>query len=45
MATFEAIENNSDSEIEDLFKYHYETMTPQLQDQLDEYQAFLAGGE
>ena len=45
MATFEAIENNSDSEIEDLFKYHYETMTPQLQEQLDEYQAFLAGGE
>ena len=45
MATFEAIENNSDSEIEDLFKYHYETMTPQLQEQLDEYQAFLAGGD
>lgn len=44
-ATFESIENNSDSEIEDLFKYHYETMTPQLQDQLDEYKAFLAGGE
>lgn len=42
--TFEAIENTSDTEIEDIFKYHYEEMTPQLQEQLDEYKSFLEGG-
>ncbi|MFZ2256684.1 MAG: pyruvate dehydrogenase (acetyl-transferring) E1 component subunit alpha [Clostridiaceae bacterium] len=38
--TFESIENTSDTEVEDIFKYHYETMTPQLQEQLDEYKSF-----
>lgn len=44
-ATFEAIENNSDTEVEDIFKYHYEEMTPQLQEQLDEYRSFIEGGK
>lgn len=43
--TFESIENTSDTEIEDIFKYHYEKMTPQLQEQLDEYRSFLEGGK
>ena len=43
--TFESIENTSDTEVEDIFKYHYETMTPQLQEQLDEYKSFLEGGK
>ena len=42
--TFEEIEDNSDTEIEDIFKYQYATMTDQLQEQLDEYKAFLEGG-
>ena len=45
MATFESIENKSDTEIEDIFKYHYETMPPQLEEQLNEYKAFLEGGK
>ena len=44
MATFESIEDKSDTEIEDIFKYHYETMPPQLEEQLNEYKAFLEGG-
>lgn len=43
--TFESIENTSDTKVEDIFKYHYETMTPQLQEQLDEYKSFLEGGK
>lgn len=44
MSTFEEIENKSDTEIEDIFKYHYATMPPQLEEQLEEYKAFLEGG-
>ncbi len=43
--TFEEIEGSSDTEIEDIFKYQYATMTDQLQEQLDEYKAFLEGGK
>ncbi len=43
--TFESIENQSDTEIEDIFKYQYEEMTPQLKEQLDEYRSFLEGGK
>ena len=43
MSTFESIENKSDTEIEDIFKYHYESMTPQLEEQLEEYKAYLEG--
>ena len=45
MSTFESIENNSDTEIDDIFKYHYETMPPQLEEQLNEYKSFLEGGK
>lgn len=45
MATFESIENKSDTEIDDIFKYHYETMPPQLEEQLNEYKSFLEGGK
>lgn len=44
MSTFESIEDKSDTEIEDIFKYHYETMPPQLEEQLKEYKDFLEGG-
>ena len=43
--TFESIEDNSDTVIEDIFKYHYEEMPAQLKDQLDEYKSFLEGGK
>lgn len=45
MSTFESIENKSDTEIDDIFKYHYETMPPQLEEQLNEYKSFLEGGK
>ncbi len=45
METFESIENKSDTEIDDIFKYHYETMPPHLEEQLNEYKAFLEGGK
>ena len=45
MTTFESIENKSDTEIDDIFKYHYETMPPQLEEQLNEYKSFLEGGK
>lgn len=43
--TFEEIENKSDTEIDDIFKYHYEKMPPQLEEQLKEYKEFLEGGK
>jgi pyruvate dehydrogenase E1 component alpha subunit len=45
MATFEDIEKNSSYELEDIFKYHFEKMPLQLQEQLDEYRAYLKGGK
>lgn len=45
VSTFEAIENKSDTEIEDIFKYHFEKMPPQLEEQLREYKEFLEGGK
>ncbi len=45
MSTFESIENKSDTELDDIFKYHYETMPPQLEEQLNEYKSFLEGGK
>lgn len=44
VSTFESIENKSDTEIEDIFKYHYAVMPPQLEEQLNEYRSFLEGG-
>lgn len=45
VSVFHSIEGKSDTEVEDIFKYHYETMTPQLEEQLEEYQEFLEGGK
>ena len=45
ISTFEAIEDNSDTEIEDIFKYHYEEMPEYLEEQLNEYKSFLEGGK
>jgi pyruvate dehydrogenase E1 component alpha subunit len=44
-AIFEEIEVSSDTKIEDIFKYQYEDMPPQLEEQLKEYQEFLEGGK
>lgn len=44
-AIFEEIEVSSDTKIEDIFKYQYEEMPPQLEEQLKEYQEFLEGGK
>lgn len=43
--TFESIEDKSDTEVEDIFKYHYETMPPQLEEQMNDYLEFLEGGK
>ena len=45
MSTFEEIEDKSDTAIEDIFKYHYSSMPPILEEQLNEYKAFLEGGK
>ena len=45
MDAYKRIENDSDTEIEEIFAYHYEEMTPQLKDQLEEYRAYLEGAE
>lgn len=45
VATFEDIEKNSVYHVEDIFKYHFATMPPQLEEQLNEYKAFLEGGK
>lgn len=44
-STFEEIENKSDTEIDEIFKYHYEKMPPILEEQLREYKEFLEGGK
>ena len=41
MDAYRSIENSSDTELEDIFKYQYAEMTPQLTEQLEEYRAFL----
>ncbi len=45
VATFEEIEDKSDTEVEDIFQYHYREMPPQLQEQMDDYLEFLQGGK
>ncbi|MGI6440459.1 MAG: pyruvate dehydrogenase (acetyl-transferring) E1 component subunit alpha [Peptoniphilaceae bacterium] len=45
MDAYRSIENSSDTELEDIFKYQYAEMTPQLTEQLEEYRAFLEGAE
>lgn len=44
-STFESIEDKSDTEVEDIFKYHYEEMPEYLEEQLNEYKSFLEGGK
>ncbi|CCQ95559.1 Pyruvate dehydrogenase E1 component subunit alpha [[Clostridium] ultunense Esp] len=44
-STFEEIEDKSDTLIEDIFQYHYETMPPHLEEQLEDYKSFLEGGK
>jgi pyruvate dehydrogenase E1 component alpha subunit len=44
--TFKKVEQSGDTVLEDIFKYTYKEMTPQLEEQLADYKAFLAeGGE
>jgi pyruvate dehydrogenase E1 component subunit alpha len=45
VSTFQEIEETSDTKIEDIFKYQYAEMTPQLEEQLNNYKAFLEGGK
>lgn len=45
MKAYEAIEHTSDTKIEEIFQYHYETMTPQLEEQMASYLAYLEGAE
>ena len=45
VSTFASIENKVETEIEDIFKYHYEVMPSQLEEQLNEYKSFLKGGK
>ena len=45
ISTFEEIEKDSDTKIEDIFKYQYETMPPHLEEQLNDYKAYLEGGK
>lgn len=40
-AAFKYVEANGQTELEDIFKYQFKEMTPQLQEQLAEYQQFL----
>lgn len=44
-STFEEIEDKSDTLIDDIFKYHYQTMPPNLEEQLEDYISFLKGGK
>lgn len=45
MSTFEEIEGSSDTKLEDIFKYQYETMPPHLEEQLSDYKEYLEGGK
>ncbi|HHU12392.1 MAG TPA: pyruvate dehydrogenase (acetyl-transferring) E1 component subunit alpha [Clostridiaceae bacterium] len=43
MDAYKSIEHTSDTGIEEIFSYHFENLTPQLKEQLEDYQAFLKG--
>lgn len=43
--TFEEIESEPDTKLEDIFKYQYEKMPPKLEEQLNEYKSYLEGGK
>ncbi len=38
---FKYVEANGETQLEDIFKYHYKEMTPQLIEQMEEYKQFL----
>ena len=38
---FKYVEANGDTVLEDIFKYHYKEMTPQLKEQMEEYKQYL----
>lgn len=38
---FKYVEANGDTQLEDIFQYQFKEMTPQLEEQLEEYRAFL----
>ncbi|WP_026478030.1 pyruvate dehydrogenase (acetyl-transferring) E1 component subunit alpha [Alkaliphilus transvaalensis] len=40
---FKYVEANGEIELEDIFKYQFKEMTPQLKEQLEEYKEFLRG--
>ena len=40
--TFKKVEGSGETPIEDIFYYQYETMTPNLTEQLEEYKGYLA---
>lgn len=42
---FETMEKEQEYKVEDIFKYHYETMPPQLEEQMNDYLEFLEGGK
>ncbi|SCZ06491.1 pyruvate dehydrogenase (acetyl-transferring) E1 component subunit alpha [Alkaliphilus peptidifermentans] len=43
--TFRKVENSGETPLEDIFLYHYETMTPNLEEQLEEYRGYLERSE
>jgi pyruvate dehydrogenase E1 component alpha subunit len=43
--TFKKVEETGDVELEEIFKYTYETITPNLQEQIDSYKEYLKEGE
>lgn len=43
--TFKKVEASGATVLEDIFKYTYKDMTPQLTEQLEDYKAFLAEGD
>lgn len=42
--TFKKVENLGEVDVHDVFKYTYETMTPELEKQLDKYKQFMDKG-
>jgi pyruvate dehydrogenase E1 component alpha subunit len=44
LEVFKKVEASGDTELEDIFKYHYKEMPKHLQDQYEEHKAYLKGG-
>lgn len=41
LETFKVVENSGETKLEDIFKYHYKEMPKHLQEQYEEYKAYL----